>query len=125
MLHLLCNLTFGYLPAATNISLLCSLFIIAFLAMNFSFSEWKIESGKWKIINIFLSLISKFLILIYYHSKMLSKIKNLKIFNFQLSIFNYFLNGIPNNLSNSLASSSVLAVVITDMFIPFTKSTSS
>ena len=125
MLHLLCNLTFGYLPAATSISLLCSLFIIAFLAMKFSFSEWKIESGKWKIINIFLFLNSKFLILIYYHSKMLSKIKNFKTFNFQLSIFNYFLNGIPNNLSNSLASSSVLAVVIIDIFIPFTKSTSS
>ena len=35
------------------------------------------------------------------------------------------LKGIPNNFNNSLASSSVSAVVITDTFIPFTKSTSS
>ena len=35
------------------------------------------------------------------------------------------LKGIPINLNNSLASSSVLAVVIIETFIPFTKSTSS
>ena len=37
MLHLLWSLTAGYFPAATSFSRLSSLFIIAFLAMNFSF----------------------------------------------------------------------------------------
>src|SRR5574344_3124787 len=37
ILHLLCNLTLGYFPLDTSNSLVASLFIIAFLAMKFSF----------------------------------------------------------------------------------------